>query len=56
MTKKVKVHRYVYNNLKDESNKPWIETCEYSFVQACKQGFLASMVDSDHFITVEFVE
>lgn len=56
MSKQIRVTRFVPPHRRDASNYPHTETCDYSIEEASKQGFLASMVDSEHFITVEYVE
>lgn len=56
MSKKICVTRFVPQNKRDSSNYPHSEVCYYSIEEASKQGFLASMVDSEHSIIVEYVE
>lgn len=53
---KIKVTRTVYPEKQDATNEPHVETCEYEMEFACSQGFLASMVDSDHYATIEYID
>ena len=56
MSKQIRVTRFVPVSKRDSSNYPHSEVCDYSIEEASKQGFLASMVDSEHSIIVEYVE
>ena len=49
---KIHVQRIVPRLLRNAGNNPHIDTCVYSIEEASKQGFLASMVDDDHYIIV----
>lgn len=53
MPKVISVERLVPLHLRDSSNYPHQEICDYSLEDVCKQGFLASMVDEEHFIIVK---
>lgn len=56
MPKQIHVTRFVPPHKRYASNYPHMETCDYSIEEASKQGFLASMVDSEHSITVSYIE
>lgn len=49
---KLKVSRIVPRSLRNATNNPHVDDCVYSLEDCCKQGFLASMVDDDHYIVV----
>lgn len=52
MSKKFRVIRYIPKQIRDKSNEPHVESCDYSIEDISKQGFLASMIDGEHRIKV----
>lgn len=55
MEKLLNVSRVVPKELRDSSNHPHVENVIYSVESASKQGFLASMVDDEHYLIVKLV-
>ena len=55
MEKLLNVSRVVPKELRDSSNHPHVETVVYSLDYASKQGFLASLVDDEHYIIVKLI-
>ena len=52
---RIKVSRIVPKELRNHTNNPHFDECVYSIEDASKQGFLASMVDSDHDVVLSYV-